>query len=103
MSVRLSVQVLALPKLNLQFLTVSDYLLRNFLLSRLESAYEIRGDLADAIKRMGPRKQPFAGTGGLPKVTFSGWARMALPIHSISIDEVQENFILIYYYSLLFI
>jgi intron-binding protein aquarius len=35
-------QVLALPKLNLQFLTAHDYLLRNFTLFRLESAYEIR-------------------------------------------------------------
>jgi intron-binding protein aquarius len=33
---------LALPKLNLQFLTVHDYLLRNFILFRLESAFEIR-------------------------------------------------------------
>jgi hypothetical protein len=30
-------QVLALPKLNLQFLTLHDYLLRNFELFRLES------------------------------------------------------------------
>lgn len=35
-------QVLALPKLNLQFLTLHDYLLRNFHLFRLESFYEIR-------------------------------------------------------------
>jgi len=31
---------LALPKLNLQFLTLHDYLLRNFHLFRLESTYE---------------------------------------------------------------
>jgi intron-binding protein aquarius len=75
-------QVLSLPKLNLQFLTIHDYLLRNFTLFRLESAYEIRDDLTDAIKRMGPREGP----GG--KVAFGGWARMALPIAGISIDEV---------------
>ena len=34
--------VLALPKLNLQFLTFHDYLLRSFKLYRLESAYEVR-------------------------------------------------------------
>jgi len=45
---------LALPKLNLQFLTFGDYLLRTFKLLRLESAYEIRSDLVDAIKRMRP-------------------------------------------------
>ena len=37
--------VLALPKLNLQFLTLHDYLLRNFKLFQLESTYEIRGDI----------------------------------------------------------
>ena len=37
--------VLAMPKLNLQFLTVYDYLLRSFKLFRLESAYQIRQDL----------------------------------------------------------
>ena len=45
---------LALPKLNLQFLTMHDYLLRNFNLFRLEATYEIREDLADVMKRMQP-------------------------------------------------
>ena len=51
-------EVLALPKLNLQFLTIHDYLLRNFNLFRLESAYEIREDLHDAISRVAPRLEP---------------------------------------------
>ncbi len=46
---------LALPKLNLQFLTLYDYLLRNFHLFRLEATYEIREDIADVIKRLGVR------------------------------------------------
>lgn len=75
-------QPLALPKLNLQFLTIHDYLLRNFTLYRLESAFEVREDLVDAIKRMGPREGPRGVT------IFGGWARMALPIASVSIDEV---------------
>ena len=74
---------LALPKLNLQFLTVHDYLLRNFELFRLESAFEIREDLIDSIRRMGPR----SGLKG--QTLFGGWARMALPIISASIDEVS--------------
>jgi intron-binding protein aquarius len=78
-------EVLALPKLNLQFLSIHDYLLRNFTLFRLESAYEIRDDLADAVKRMGP-KEGLRGT-----VSFGGWARMALPISSVSIDEVRAG------------
>ena len=75
---------LALPKLNLQFLTVHDYLLRNFELFRLESAFQIREDLIDSITRMGPR----CGLKG--NTLFGGWARMALPIVSISIDEISK-------------
>ena len=44
---------LALPKLNLQFLTAHDYLLRNFNLFRLEATYEIREDVADVLHRIG--------------------------------------------------
>jgi len=44
---------LALPKLNLQFLTAHDYLLRNFNLFRLEATYEIREDVADVLQRIG--------------------------------------------------
>jgi intron-binding protein aquarius len=73
---------LALPKLNLQFLTVHDYLLRNFELFRLESAFEIREDLIDAVRRMGPR----SGLKG--NTVFGGWARMAQAVASVSIDEV---------------
>ena len=46
--------MLALPKLNLQFLTLGDYLLRNFNLFRLEATYEIREDLSDVLKRIKP-------------------------------------------------
>ena len=42
---------MALPKLNLQFLTTMDYLLRNFHLFRLEATYEIREDIADILPR----------------------------------------------------
>ena len=85
---------LALPKLNLQFLTVHDYLLRNFELFRLESAFEIREDLIDSIRRMGPR----SGLKG--QTLFGGWARMALPIISASIDEVSVE---VTHVSLLFV
>merc|ERR1719446_824584 len=49
---------LALPKLNLQFLTIHDYLLRNFNLFRLESTYEVRGDVHDSIPRMRAKQTP---------------------------------------------
>ncbi|KAL5463485.1 hypothetical protein EMCRGX_G032381 [Ephydatia muelleri] len=73
---------LALPKLNLQFLTLHDYLLRNLLLFRLESTYEIREDIEDALSRM----KPWITTEG--NTEFAGWARMALPITTFAVIEV---------------
>jgi intron-binding protein aquarius len=75
---------LALPKLNLQFLTMHDYLVRNFTLFKLESAYEIRQDLCDAIRRMAPRQFP-----GAP-VTFGGWSRMTVPVSSFSFSHIAK-------------
>ncbi|CAL8086533.1 unnamed protein product [Calicophoron daubneyi] len=75
---------LALPKLGLQFLTLQDYLLRNFNLFRLESAYEIRQDIEDAVIRLKPWR------GELGQTVFDGWSRMALPIQSFNIVEVAK-------------
>lgn len=75
---------LALPKLNLQFLTLHDYLLRNFNLFRLESTYEIRQDIEDIVLRMKPWQSEYGG------VVFGGWARMAQTIASFSIVEVAK-------------
>ncbi|KAI8070842.1 P-loop containing nucleoside triphosphate hydrolase protein [Gongronella butleri] len=76
---------LAIPKLNLQFLTLHDYLLRNYNLFRLESAYEIRQDIEDAVKRLGPRL-----TYPARKIEWSGWARMGLPIDAFSVSDVAQ-------------
>eukprot|EP00066_Takifugu_rubripes_P001547 XP_003962796.1 PREDICTED: intron-binding protein aquarius [Takifugu rubripes] len=75
---------LALAKLNLQFLTLHDYLLRNFNLFRLESTYEIRQDIEDVVFRMKPWQSEYGG------VVFGGWARMAQHISSFSIVEVAK-------------
>ena len=77
---------LALPKLNLQFLTCHDYLLRNFNLFRLEATYEIREDLADVLARVGPVPHPEAEG----RVLFTGWARMAVPPTTVTIVEVRK-------------
>ena len=61
---------LALPKLNLQFLSFTDYLLRSYSLYRVESAYEIREDLMETIKYIGAR--PSVDGEGNPTVVFSG-------------------------------
>ncbi|KAG8194552.1 hypothetical protein JTE90_013299 [Oedothorax gibbosus] len=75
---------LALPKLNLQFLTLYDYLFRNFNLFRLESTYEIRQDIEDVVRRLRPCQSEVGD------VLFSGWARMAQPITAFSIIEVGK-------------
>ena len=75
---------LALPKLNLQFLTLHDYLLRNFKLFRLESTYEIRQEIESSVSRMKPWKREDDTT------MFGGWARMAIPIDDFLIVEVAK-------------
>uniref|UniRef100_A0A8D3DPT1 RNA helicase aquarius n=1 Tax=Scophthalmus maximus TaxID=52904 RepID=A0A8D3DPT1_SCOMX len=65
---------LALPKLNLQFLTLHDYL----------STYEIRQDIEDVVWRMKPWQSEYGGA------VFGGWARMAQTITAFSIVEVAK-------------
>lgn len=76
--------VLALPRLNLQFLTLNDYLVRNFYLFRLEAAYEVREDVAEAIKRTAPY------LGDDDSVHFGGWSRMAQPLEKFALVEVRK-------------
>uniref|UniRef100_A0A1D1XQ76 Intron-binding protein aquarius n=1 Tax=Anthurium amnicola TaxID=1678845 RepID=A0A1D1XQ76_9ARAE len=75
---------LALPKLNLQFLTLHDYLLRNFNLFRLESTYEIREDIQEAV----PHLLAYINNEG--EAAFRGWSRMAVPIKEFKIAEVKQ-------------
>lgn len=74
---------LALPKLNLQFLTLNDYLMRNFSLFRLEAAYELRQDIEDACIRLKPHYSFEEQT-----VCFGAWSRMAQPITNFTLIEV---------------
>lgn len=69
---------LAIPKLNLQYLTVGDFLWRSFILHRCESFYEIRKDVEETIKRMRPI------TSRTGQTTFEGASKMALPITGFS-------------------
>jgi intron-binding protein aquarius len=89
---------LALPKLNLQFLTLHDYLLRNFHLFRLESTYEIRQDIEDSVSRMNPWQNDATVTitgnekNEQPQQSciFGGWSRMAQSITNFTIVEVSK-------------
>lgn len=81
-------QALAIPKLNLQFLSFDDYLDRNYWLYKLESAYDLRKDLEDAIIRMAPvidAKARFTH--------FEGWARMAQEIKKFKVQHVAQPLI----------
>jgi intron-binding protein aquarius len=65
---------LALPKLNLQYLSVGDFLWRALVLYRRESFYGIRKDIDSAIRRLRPEsKRP-------GETHFAGFSKMALPV-----------------------
>lgn len=66
---------LAIPKLNLQYLSVGDFLWRSFILYRCEQFFEIRKHLEDTIRRLQPREAGPAGA-----VHLDGFSKMALPI-----------------------
>ena len=72
---------LAIPKLNLQYLTNGDFLWRSFILYQCESFYEIRTHLEDTIRRM----RPFMLESN---IAFSGNSRMALTIDRPAIIDV---------------
>lgn len=78
-------KTLPLPKLNLQFLSLEDYLIRNYNLFRLEAAYEIRADIEDAVTRVHASFD--ANTGNF--ASFNGWARMAAEIKEFTVHEVE--------------
>lgn len=73
---------LALPKLNLQYLSGGDFLFRAFVLYRAEAFYGIRNDVEAALRRLGPE----IGRNG--ETRFTGFSRMALPTNRPSILEV---------------
>lgn len=76
---------LALPKLNLQFLSFYDYLLRNYDLFRLESAYEIKQDIEKAISHVNPRKS------NQNEIIWQGWSRYAIPGNNSLIYQKIDN------------
>lgn len=65
---------LAIPKLNLQYLSVGDFLWRSFILYRCEAFYGIRRDIEDVLRRVQPEARKSSET------AFNGFSRMALPI-----------------------
>ncbi|PVI06177.1 P-loop containing nucleoside triphosphate hydrolase protein [Periconia macrospinosa] len=77
---------LAIPKLNLQYLTMGDFLWRSFVLYRAESLYGIRKDMEDVAKRVQPR-----GKGA--STVFKGFSRMSIPISNPGIVDVAPSLV----------
>lgn len=75
---------LAIPKLNLQYLSAGDFLWRAMILYRCEAFYGIRKDVESALKRLQPESRQPGVT------TFAGFSKMALPISNPS--YVCSNF-----------
>ncbi|KAM0259412.1 hypothetical protein ACHAQJ_003306 [Trichoderma viride] len=73
---------LALPKLNLQYLSVGDFLWRALVLYRCESFYGIRKDIEAALRRLKPESRRPGET------HFAGFSKMAMPIAKPTILEV---------------
>jgi intron-binding protein aquarius len=72
---------LAIPKVNLQYLTAGDFLWRSFVLYRSEAFFEIRKHIEDTVKRLRPKAQ----ASGITR--FEGFSRMAMPISKPAIID----------------
>ena len=79
---------LAIPKLNLQYLSVGDCLWRAYVLCRCESLFEVRKDMEETIERLLPR-DGLAGRG----TQFDGFSKMAIPIARPAIIEVAPPYV----------
>lgn len=78
---------LALPKLNLQYLSAGDFLWRAFVLYRCEAFYGIRRDIETAVRRLKPESRKPGET------HFGGFSKMAMPISKASILDVSPALI----------
>jgi intron-binding protein aquarius len=78
-------QPLPIPKFNLQYLNLDDFLWRSFLLYRSEAFFEIRKDMESSVKRMRPR--PSADPSS---VQYDGFSKMGVPISKPAIIEVAQ-------------
>eukprot|EP01135_Chromosphaera_perkinsii_P000984 Nk52_evm10s155 gene=Nk52_evmTU10s155 len=78
---------LPLPKLNLQFLTMRDYLFRNFTLFKLEATSELRDSIEAAVGRLYFKHN--SGERG-SVVSSNGPLKMATVIENFTIVEVTK-------------
>jgi intron-binding protein aquarius len=75
---------LALPKINLQYLNLNDFMWRSFQLHRTEALFEIRKDMELTVRKLKPKAN------AANKTEFSGFSKMAIPIDKPAIIEVGQ-------------
>lgn len=75
-----------LGKLGLQYLSWRDYFLRNEEFFRIEAGHIVLSALEDAV----PRLQP-SFSSKINRFSFTGSARMALPVEKFEISEIKRN------------
>ncbi|RMZ82812.1 hypothetical protein DV737_g1885, partial [Chaetothyriales sp. CBS 132003] len=75
---------LAMPKLNLQYLSLADFMWRSFELYQAESFYAIRKDLEALVRRMKPKP----ASRDTATTLFDGFTKMAMPIDHPAIIDV---------------
>ncbi|CAK7201249.1 hypothetical protein SEUCBS139899_003952 [Sporothrix eucalyptigena] len=73
---------LALPKLNLQYLSVGDFLWRSLVLYRSDALYGIRQDIEAAVRRV------MAEVGSAGETVLKSTYKVAIPIQKLSIAQV---------------
>ena len=79
-----------IPKLCYAYLSLYDYLLKNYYLYKYESAYEISIDLENCLDKMDPSFDPISGKFLLQ---FNGWSLYGYPITDFQILNVQSPLI----------
>jgi intron-binding protein aquarius len=77
-------------KLTAQYLTIGDYLLRNFVMYKSEYAYALRKDIQEAVLRLSPSFN-LDGTSQLDRTLFRGWSRNAIPIEQVTLFNLVSN------------
>jgi hypothetical protein len=79
-----------LPRLGLQYLSLHDYLMRNFRLYKYEQAHQIRMDIMDALQRLDPcYNSEYSGNHDM--TVFKGWSRMCTPILQFQISSIGPS------------
>ena len=76
-----------IPKLSFAYLSLSDYLLKNYYLYKYESCYEITNDIENCLEKMEPI---FDENSGKFLLQFKGWSMMGYPILDFQILSVQS-------------